>query len=43
MKIQNLPRNLEKVIAETIVYTSDFENTKGAIQLLNYKHLTELL
>lgn len=43
MKIQNLPRNLEKVIAETIVYTIDFENTKGAIQLLNYKHLVELL
>lgn len=39
MKTLNLPRNLKKVIVETIV----FENTKGAIQLLNYKHLAELL
>lgn len=31
------------VTKKAIVYTGDFENTKGSIQLLNYKHLAELL
>jgi hypothetical protein len=31
------------VTKKAIVYAGDFENTEGAIQLLNYKQLAELL